>query len=145
MCAFAGSNPARPTRSFSYEIEGIYIMPRALKPGAEISYVLRSDRGTENEPAEQPPTFYFQAISMDEEVRLGSLLERHTDKESETDIATFRDFMLEELRRFFVRTENCCDWDSQDLSKLTLREALELVRGILDSSYVTPAEKKSSE
>ena len=82
---------------------------------------------------------------MDEEVRLGALLERHTDKESETDIATFRDFMLEELRRFFVRTENCDGWKSHDLNKLTLREALELVRGILDSSYVTPAEKKSSE
>ena len=145
MCAFAGSNPARSTRSFSYEIEGIYIMPRALKPGAEISYVLRSDRGPEDEPAEKPPTFYFQAISMDEEVRLGALLEKHTDKESETDIATFRDFMLEELRRFFVRTENCADWKSKDLNKLTLRESLELVRGILDSSYVTPAEKKSSE
>ena len=120
-------------------------MPRALKPGAEISYVLRSDRGTEDEPAEKPPTFYFQAISMDEEVRLGALLEKHTDTKSETDIATFRDFMLEELRRFFVRTENCGDWKSCDLNKLTLREGLELVRGILDSSYVTPEEKKSTE
>ena len=116
-----------------------------MKPGAEISYVLRSDRGTEDEPAENPPTFYFQAISMDEEVRLGALLERHTDPKSETDIETFRDFMLEELDRFFVRTENCNGWRAHHLNKLTLRESLELVRGILDSSYVTPEEKKSSE
>ena len=82
---------------------------------------------------------------MDDEVRLGALLERHTDTKSETDIATFRDFMLEEMRRFFVRTENCAGWVSEDLNKLNLREALEIVRGILDSGYVTPTEKKSSE
>ena len=120
-------------------------MPRALKPGAEISYVLRNDRGTEDEPAENPPTFYFEAISMDEEVRLGALLEKHVDTKSETDVATFRDFALEELRRFFVRTENCAGWKSEDLNKLTLREALELVRGILNSGYVTPDEEKSTE
>lgn len=120
-------------------------MPRALKPGAEISYVLRSDRGTEDEPAENPPTFYFQAISMDEEVRLGGLLEKHIETKSETDIEKFRDFVLEELRRFFIRTENCDGWGSAELNKLNLREALELVRGILYSGYVTPEEKKSTE
>lgn len=117
-------------------------MPRALRTNGEIPIWLPDDA-----KLDPRPTFYFKALDMDEEVKLGEHLERETGPtaSNESNLSTFRDMLVENLSEFFIRSDNMDGWGKDDLKKLTLGEGFNLVRQLLHSSRVTPDEKKSTE
>ena len=116
-------------------------MPLSLEPNQRFPVVLDSDL---DKPSGDRPTFLVVSLSMRAQTALSGDMDAALDYRK--DVAVITAEVCELVKRYLVGWENMGphkfgETDLQDL--LTNREACELLRKIMNSSYVQPDEKKS--